>query len=468
MRILVCDDDQSICLGLKTLLGEHHDVVIFHDGAKALEYLSKQAPDLVISDNHMPGLTGMELLPKIKEQSPQTSVILMTAFGSVEQSVQAIKLGADDYLTKPFDFAEVEYRVQRLEDLKSWKAENTLKLEEGRGVNRLIGDSQSTKEMKRFITQVATVDSPVLLLGPTGSGKEMVARAIHESGPRANRPFIAINCASLQEQLMESELFGHEKGAFTGAVAAKPGKFELANGGTLFLDELGELSQGLQAKLLRVLQEKQFYRVGGTREITSGARVIAATHRGLKEMVATGAFREDLYFRFNVLSFELPPLSARREDIPILIDFFMKGLEKQLGKPARLTKETRELLLKYPYPGNVRELKNVLERLVVVCPPTGMVGPFALPSEFHLTHQPTAAGSAPAGTAVLGEQGLTETVEAFEASLIAASLEQSKQNQAQAARILKIDRSALRYKMKKYGLLGGEAASEQDDTSKAA
>lgn len=443
MVILVADDEIGIRKSLEQLFKTKHTVILCEEGTSALKTLEKTGIDLVITDHQMPGLTGLELIKRGKELSPSTSFILMTAYGSVEQAVQAISSGADDYLMKPFDLSEMEHRVKRIDELQAWKNEAALKSDSATGVARLIGKSQAMSTAREFIRKVAAVPSPVLLLGPSGSGKEVIAKAIHESGPRATRSFIAINCASLNEQLMESELFGHEKGSFTGATSAKPGKFELAKGGTLFLDEVGELTSGLQAKLLRVLQEREFFRVGGVRQIQSDARVIAATHCPLKGMVKEGTFREDLYFRLNVLTYEISPLCERSEDIPLLVDALWERMAKELGKHCQLEPETREILIHYSYPGNVRELQNVLERLLVLSRKTA--SPDLLPPEF-LSSSPN-----PESTAQLNSQGLSDRLDDLERTLIIQAMESSRHNQVRAAELLRVTRGGLQYKLKKYG-----------------
>lgn len=301
-----------------------------------------------------------------------------------------------------------------------------------------------------FVSKVSGVESPVLLLGPSGSGKEVLARSIHEEGARESAQFVAINCASLNEQLMEAELFGYEKGAFTGAVSSQPGKFEVASGGTLFLDEIGELSSSLQAKLLRVIQEREFYRVGGLKQIKTNARIIAATHRSLSEMVTAGTFREDLYFRLNVLTFALSPLSDRSEDIPILLDHFWKRFRDCYGCKAELAPETRAALLNYRYPGNVREMQNILERLAVLYGKSDPIPPSYLPPEVQRAGQEPPSEFVERRAEYQGK-GLMEKLEAIESKLVFLAMEQARQNQIRAAQLLKISRGALQYKLKKYG-----------------
>jgi DNA-binding NtrC family response regulator len=453
MVILVADDAPGIRNTLLQLLKKDHEVILCEDGEAALQVLEKRAVDLVITDHQMPKVSGIDVIRRGKEKAPGTAFLLMTAFGSIEQAVEAIRLGAEDYLLKPFDLSEIEHRIARIEDLKTWKAESALKEESATGSARLIGQSTALQRAREFIAKVAPVPSPVLLLGPSGSGKEVISKAIHESGPRAKRPFVAINCASLSEQLMESELFGHEKGAFTGAVAAKPGKFELAKGGTIFLDEIGEITPALQAKLLRVLQEKEFFRVGGVKQVMTDARVITATHRPLKEMVKQGTFREDLFFRLNVLSFELPPLAKRPEDIPPLIEFFWGRLTREFGKNLTLSPEALQVLHTYSYPGNVRELQNVLERLVVLGSESGSIDAGTLPLEFHSESRTQMAGAGGTPRELSSEKGLTEVLEECEARLVSQAMETTGHNQVKAAEILRITRGALQYKLKKYGFL---------------
>ncbi len=447
MVILIADDEAGIRESIADVFKAQHEVIHCEDGRAALSVLEKRTVDLVITDIQMPNISGLDLIRKGKELSPNTSYVLMTAHGSVAQAVEAIHLGAEDYFMKPFELTELRLRVDRVEERRAWKAEEALKAESPAETG-IVGKSPAMQRAREFIKKVSAAPSPVLLLGPSGSGKEVLAKAIHEAGPRRNRPFVAINCASLSEQLMESELFGHEKGAFTGATAAKPGKFELASQGTIFLDEMGELSSQLQAKLLRVLQEKEFYRLGGVRQVKTDARVIAATHRPLRDMVKTGAFREDLFFRLNVLSFELPPLSKRSEDIAPLIDFFWGRLIREFGCQLRLAPQTRQRLCEYSFPGNVRELQNLLERLVVLGGQEGMIGPDALPPELNVFENKVSYSE----PAVWQGESLNETLESLEARILRQVMSETGHNQVKAAERLKITRGALQYKLKKYGI----------------
>lgn len=448
MLILIADDEAGVRQTLQEFFRGKHEVYLCEDGRSALQVLEKKAFDLVLTDQNMPGLNGLDLIRQGLQISPATSFILMTAYGSVEQAVDAIRLGAEDYFQKPFDLAEVDHRIRRIEELKTWRNETALHQLERHGIHRLLGKSQTIVRAKEFVQKVAGISSPVLILGASGTGKEVLARAIHEEGKKPSSPFVAINCASLNEQLMESELFGHEKGAFTGATTPKPGKFELALGGTLFLDEVGELSPSLQSKLLRVLQEKEFYRVGGTRLIKADARVIAATNRPLSQMILEKTFREDLYYRLNVLNFEMTPLHHRSEDIPLLIDYFWKKLTSDLGRKCILSKEAHQILQNYSFPGNVRELVNILERLIVLGPEEGMISENSLPLECRKLQGPIQIQRS--HISALGQKTLTEITEELESALIQEAMARSQHNQIKAAELLGITRGALQYKLKKY------------------
>lgn len=467
MRILVVDDETGLRNSLKELLSETYDVETAEDGEKALQLIQEKSFEIVLSDLKMPKLDGLGLLAKIRELSPLTSFILMTAQGSIEGAVAAIHAGADDYLSKPVEFAEVFHRINKIIELRAWSVQKNLNASE-KNKAKLIGDSQFLIETKKFIEKVATVNSPVLLLGPSGTGKEVVAKSIHEAGQDGNRPFVAVNCASLGENLVESELFGHEKGAFTGAVTSKPGKFELATGGTIFLDEIGELQLNLQAKLLRVLQEKEFSRVGGTRVIKSQARVVAATHRNLKELVDKGLFREDLYFRLNVLQYQMTPLCERSEDIPLLINYFWNLICEELAIKSSLSVAARTVLEKYNYPGNIRELKNVLERLIVLTPQNGRVDLAQLPAE--IASRPTSVIET--AQSIQSESNNNEFLPPswkpgmavddylnhIEGEVLQRAFEIVGENQVQAADLLGLNRGTLQYKIKKHQLTKKKSA----------
>ena len=321
-------------------------------------------------------------------------------------------------------------------------------------MNRLFGNSMAIQKAREFAEKAAEVNSPVLILGPSGVGKEVMARAIHESSARAHKPFIAINCASLTEQLMESELFGHERGAFTGAMATKLGKFELANGGTLFLDEVGDISTALQAKLLRVLQEREYSRVGGVKLLKTDVRVIAATNQPIREMIHRGTFREDLFFRLNVLKIDMPRLVDRKEDIAVLLDLFWTKFSDEFGKRLVLSSEARDKLLHYSYPGNVRELQNVVERLFVLVENNASACPEALPSEINeFVPEPTPPTPPAVSLASLGEGGLNGYLDAMDERIIREAMAATGDNQVKAGKLLKTSRGSLQYKLKKYGLI---------------
>jgi DNA-binding NtrC family response regulator len=452
MQILIADDDAVVRSQLVELLKAEHDVVACEDGVTALRALSGGHFDLVITDNVMPGLTGLELIRRGKASAPACSFLLMTANGSVAQAVEAIQYGANDYIVKPFADPEIKVRVARIaKKMQPW----TPQASAPSGVV-LIGRSPNIEAAKKFIQNTCSVNSPVLILGPSGSGKEVLARSIHDQGSRANRPFVAVNCASLSEQLIESELFGHEKGAFTGAATAKPGKFEIAKGGTLFLDEIGELNPAVQARLLRVIQEKEFFRVGGVKEIKADVRLIAATHRDLKTMTANGGFREDLLFRLDVLSFRLAPLRERREDVVPLVEFFWKKLGTEFGRSSTLSEEALAQIVGHEFPGNVRELQNLLERLMVMGPVSGMISGDALPADFQ-TPLPTIGTSSIARVAgdemtEIKRLGLNGLLDQLEERLIRAAMQACDFNQMRAAELLQVTRGALQYKLKKYAI----------------
>ncbi len=368
-RILVVDDDAAIRLVVRDrfkALGHQTDVA--KDGNEALEKIESFDPDVVLLDLRMPGKDGFGVLEALKLQKSSPAVVVLTAHGSIEAAVQAVRMGAVDFLSKPFEPSHVEHVVEKaLETRRLKRRLATLETELSERHSLVTGDSPAMRRVVSVAERAAQADATVLLLGESGSGKEVLARFIHQGSRRADGPFVALNCASLSKELLESELFGHEKGAFTGAVKSKVGRLEQANGGTLFLDEIGELDPEVQAKLLRVLQERQFERLGGTRTLTSDVRIVCATHRDLPEAIAQGRFREDLYYRINIVSIRLPPLRERREDVAALLDFFLSRHGKNSGVPGlSLSEEARALLLAHGWPGNVRELSNAVERMVVL------------------------------------------------------------------------------------------------------
>lgn len=447
LRIVVVDDEpaqRELIGGFLTKQG--HEVFAAGSGAEALAHARDRQVDLVLSDCRMPGMSGPDLLQKIKAVNPEIPLILMTAYGTVETAVQAMKDGAADYLTKPLDLEELLVRVGRVTEqarLKSEVRELQRQLVERHRLEGIIGESGRMQEVLALVTRVAPSDATVLIRGESGIGKELIARAIHFNSRRAAGPLVSLNCAALPEQLLESELFGHERGAFTGAVAQRKGRFEQANGGTIFLDEIGDLSPTLQVKLLRVLQERAFERVGGNKTLSVDVRVLAATHRDLEQAMRDGTFREDLYYRLNVVTIQIPPLRDRREDIPLLLDHFLrKFAEKSRREVTGLTAAARDALLKYDYPGNIRELENLVERAVLLC--RGRV--------IDLEDLPAAVRPGERSADQPESQRLPDILGHIERQTIREALERCGGVQTQAAEALGISERVLRYKMKKYGL----------------
>jgi two-component system NtrC family response regulator len=447
-QILIIDDEKVQREMLAGFLNKQgYRTVAVEDGVKGLERFSAGSFDLVLSDFRMPGMDGLALLKEMKRRNPEAVVIMMTAYGTVNTAVAAMKEGAYDYLTKPIDLDELVLRIQRVEREALLKRENRELKEELRRKFRadfIITASGKMEEALNLVGRVAPSQATVLILGESGTGKELFARAIHYASPRAGQPLVKVNCAALPENLLESELFGHEKGAFTGAVARRVGRFEQADGGSIFLDEIGDLSPALQAKLLRVLQEKEIERVGSSQTLKIDVRLIAATNRNLEEAIRKGAFREDLYYRLNVVTLTLPPLRERKEDIPILIDHFLKKYSRENKKEVvSTTKEVRDLLMQYEYPGNVRELENVIERAVVLCRGNTLTLQ-DLPLNLRGGKMEMSPGEQREGGS------LPKTIENLERQLILSALERSGGIQTRAAEELGINERVLRYKMKKY------------------
>ena len=447
-RILVVDDEpaqRELVAGFLTKRG--FEVVQAPGGEAALARFKQEPFDLVLTDQKMPGLSGLQVLEGVRAVTPETAVIIMTAYGTIETAVSAIKAGAADYLTKPLNLDELLHRIHRVRERQQLLRENRElreALAERHRVEGILGESGPMQEALSLVRRVAPSDATVLIRGESGTGKELIARAIHHASPRATGPLVKVNCAALAESLLEAELFGHEKGAFTGAIATRKGRFELADGGSLFLDEIGDLPAHMQVKLLRVLQEREFERVGSSRPIAVNVRLLAATHRDLEALVREDRFREDLYYRINVVTITLPPLRERREDLPLLIDHFVRTFAAKNGKPiAGLTRDAREALLRYDYPGNVRELENLIERAVVLTRDE-IIGIADLPLTLH---EPVPEpGAAP---------GLEAAVEALERRMIREALGRASGVQTRAAESLGISERVLRYKLKKYGLAGG-------------
>jgi DNA-binding NtrC family response regulator len=443
-HILVVDDElaqRELVSGF--LKKQGFEVAIAGSGEKALELFRQESFDLVLTDQKMPNMSGLDLLQAIHAINPETAVVLMTAYGTIESAVSSIKGGATDYLTKPLNLDELLYRIRQVSDRYRIINENRElreALRERHRIEGIIGESGQMLEALSLVRRVASSEATVLIRGESGTGKELIAKAIHFASPRASGPLVKVNCAALPETLLESELFGHERGAFTGAVTSRQGRFELANGGTIFLDEIGDLSLHLQAKLLRVLQEREYEKVGSSRPVQVNVRILAASHRPLEDLIKAGQLREDLYYRLNVVTILIPPLRERRSDLSLLIDYFLRRFAEKNGKTIRgLTHEARDILLRYDYPGNVRELENLIERAVVLTR-DDVIGSGDLP----LTVQEPEAED---------EQGnnLTVTVEAVERRMIREALARSEGVQTHAAELLGISERALRYKLIKYG-----------------
>lgn len=370
-KILIVEDNEYVLGSIKALLSkEGYDVATATDGSAAIELFKKRQYDLVIADIKMPQMDGMELLQRLKSETPDISVIMMTAFGSIKNAVEAMKMGACDYITKPISSEEIKLVIQKVFEKQDLITEvRTLREElEGRyKLDNIIGKNQKMQELYDLILNVSSTDATVLIMGETGTGKELVARSIHFNSVRKNKPFVTVNCSAMPEALLESELFGHEHGAFTGAVKQKLGRFELANGGTIFFDEMGDLSPSIQTKLLRVLQEKEFERVGGNQTIKVDVRIIAATNKDLSTAIKQGTFREDLFYRINVIPIILPPLRERKEDIPLLAAHFLEKYCTILKKGIRaISNDSMNAMISYNWPGNVRELENIIERAVIM------------------------------------------------------------------------------------------------------
>ena len=443
-KILVVDDEPLIRDLLRDILREEgYEVSVAKEGLSALKKVKREETDLVITDVKMPGLDGIKLLKEIKKVSPSTPVIVITAYGTIENAVEAMKKGAYDYITKPITPDQIKLVLQKISRHKNLLRENRyLRAEVNQKYNfeELVGESPGMREVYSMIDKVAKTKATVLIQGESGTGKELVARAIHFRSPRRERPFIKLNCAALPEDLLESELFGHEKGAFTGAVSRREGRFELADKGTLLLDEISETSSSFQTKLLRVLQEGEFERVGGTRTLKVDVRIIATTNRNLKKLVEEGKFRDDLYYRLNVLPIYLPPLRERREDIPLLTLHFLKKYSRRNGlKLKSISKECLQMLKEYYWPGNVRELENVIERMVVMNEKEAL-----LPQDFAFLN--------------LSSQNLNLsfsenlTLEEMEKKLIIETLRRTGGNRTKTAKILNISVRTIRNKLKKYNL----------------
>ncbi len=466
-QILVVDDEANLRRVLSAqLTRDGYEVHTAEDGEAALAFLKEHHIDVVITDLRMPKLGGMDLLRSALRDDPSLPVVILTAHGTVDTAVEALKTGAFDYISKPFDQDEVRLIVRKALRTRALSSQDATHAGEERASVPsptrfgIIGSGGAVQDLYAMIDRVASTPTTVLVTGESGTGKELVARALHEHGGDEERPFIKVNCAAIPKDLMESELFGYEKGAFTGAVASKPGRFELAHGGTLFLDEIGEIPLEMQVKLLRVLQEGEFERVGGVKTLRVDVRVVAATNRDLKREIGAGTFREDLFYRLNVVPMTLAPLRDRAGDIPELVDFFVAKFNKRLKKSvAGVQPAALALLKQYRWPGNVRELENIIERAVLFADGTHIT-PGDLPPEVvgEALVRGTIGGptEGTADAVELGEEGLKEQVKAaasrLERELILRALQQTQGNVTHAARLLKISRKGLQLKMKELDL----------------
>ncbi|HEX8792862.1 MAG TPA: sigma-54 dependent transcriptional regulator [Polyangiaceae bacterium] len=447
-RVLVVDDEENIRLVLRTLLKKHsYEVELADSGETALASLDSFDPDVILTDVRMPRMGGLDLLGALKAKQHPATVIVMSAYGNVDLAIEAMKAGAYDYVSKPFKPDEIVLALRKAEERESLRRENRAlreQMQKDTQFSSIIAKSREMTDIFRTITKIADFKTTVLITGESGTGKELVARAIHERSQRKAGPFVAINCGAIPENLLESELFGHKKGAFTDATADRRGLFEEASNGTLFLDEIGELPLNLQVKLLRVLQEDTIRRLGDPKDIKVDVRIIAATHRDLAADVKAGRFREDLFYRINVLAIAIPALRARREDVNLLIDHFLARNNARLGTNIRgVSPEARKLLLEYAWPGNVRELENTIERAMVLSE-TDVLQSIDLPERIRDALDPVQVQLAS------GELSIKKTTAAIEQILIRRALQKTKGNRTRAADILEISHRALLYKIKDY------------------
>jgi two-component system response regulator AtoC len=447
-RILVVDDEENLRLVLRTMLKRAgYEVETASTGEEALEKVEAFGPDVVLTDVRMPKMSGLDLLAALRAKNSPATVIVMSAYGSVDLALEAMKAGAYDYVAKPFKPDEILLTLRKAEEREALRRENRQLREEIRRENKfdeILAKSGSMMEIFRTITKIADYKTTVLVVGESGVGKELVARAVHRRGSRASGPFVAINCGAIPENLLESELFGHKKGAFTDANADRRGLFEEATNGTLFLDEIGELPLALQVKLLRVLQEETIRRLGDTKDVKIDVRIIAATHRDLQSEVKAGRFREDLFYRLNVLPLTIPPLRDRKEDIPLLIDHFIARNNTRLGTGIRgLDADARKSLIDYAWPGNVRELENTIERAMVLAD-SDLLHVQDLPERVREARDPVQMQLAS------GELSIKKTTRIIEEVLIRRALQKTKGNRTRAAEVLEISHRALLYKLKDY------------------
>lgn len=461
-RVLLIDDEARVRTSLKMVLEPSYDIFQAADAQEGLDLFRKEGPDLVLLDVILPGTDGLAVLQTLRSENKMTPVIMLTGTKSVKTAVDAMKLGAADYLSKPFEVEELRIVVDRA--LNSLELEREVKQLRAQVLQRyafhnLIGKSQGMQEIYAKIEQVSDSRTTVLITGESGTGKELVAKALHYNSSRRERPFIALNCAALPETLIESELFGHEKGSFTDATARRVGQFELANSGTLFLDEIGDLSPMTQAKLLRVLQEREFTRIGGVQPIKVDVRIVAATNQNLDELVRKGQFREDLYYRINVIALYLPPLRERGEDVPLLAKHFLaKRVEEEKRPPIEFGKDALELLTRYPWPGNVREMENVIEQAFIWSQNAAQITPEHLPAILKSDSR----SSSLRDDTLAGRMSLEKAVMEFEREIILDALKRTNYVQTHAANLLGISRRMLKYRMDTLGIGRPDNAASQE------
>ena len=447
-RVLVVDDEENLRLVLRTLLKRHgYEVETASSGEEALGLVDAFGPDVILTDVRMPKMGGLDLLGTLKAKGNEATVIVMSAYGNTDRAIEAMKAGAYDYVQKPFKPDEVVLTLRKAEERESLRRENRALRDEIRKENKfedILAKSQKMTDIFRTISKIADYKTTVLVTGESGVGKELIARAIHRRSSRRGGPFVAVNCGAIPENLLESELFGHKKGAFTDAIHDRRGLFEEATTGSLFLDEIGELPLGLQVKLLRVLEDEKIRRLGETRDVQVDVRIITATHRDLMAETKAGRFREDLFYRLNVLPIHCPPLRDRREDVPLLIDHFVARNNARLGTSIRgLDTEARRLLYEYSWPGNVRELENTIERAMVLCEGDVII-PTDLPERIREARDPVQMQLAS------GELSVKKTMRIIEEILIRRALQKTKGNRTRAAEVLEISHRALLYKIKDY------------------
>jgi len=445
--ILIVDDEESICQSLGGVLADDgYEIVTAGSGEEALRIVEEEMLSLVLLDIWLPGIDGIETLKIIKSEHPQLRVVMMSGHGTIETAVKATKLGAFDFIEKPLSLDKVLLIVKHALDITQLEEENVLLKQKVTHEYELTGNSESITDLKETISLVAPTNAWILIMGENGTGKELVARSIHKQSKRVNKAFVEVNCAAIPEELIESELFGHEKGAFTGATEKKRGKFDLAHEGTIFLDEVADMSMKAQAKVLRILQEKKYERVGGTKLIATDVRVLAATNKDLEKEMEEGRFRQDLFYRLNVIPLRVPPLRDRKEDIPLLVKRFLKDFSLKEGEAEKtITSETLAILMRHGWPGNVRELKNIVERLIIM-KVGNVIDVDDIPLFMRKDHPPEPAIADDA------QDSLREAKNAFEKQYIAGKLKEFDGNVSRTAEAIGLERSNLHRKIKSYGL----------------